>query len=194
MTDKVKESLSAIMDGEASELETRRVLDQIAQDDDLRETWDRFHLARAAMADEPVDSTDSAEAIASLWDAVDGGAGEESTETHEGGPRRNPFGLRTGAAVLGVAAATVLAVWLYPVQHPGGLRLPVDPLAQVDSPANFVQQATWESVSAEDRARAREYMLQHLRRQSMANRAHPIPIAKLATYRPQGQTVRSDPQ
>ena len=192
MTDEMKEALSAIMDGEASELETRRVLDEIARDDDLREIWDRFHIARSAIADEPVDETEGAEAIRRLWNAVDAGAGEESTGTLERVPRRQPFGLRSGAAVLGVAAATVLAVWLYPVQHPGGMRLPVDPVARVDPPAPLVQHAAWETLSAEDRARAHAYMLQHLRRHSMANRAHPIPIAKLATYRPQPQADRNE--
>ena len=185
VTDKVKEALSAIMDGEASDIETRRVLDEIARDDDLRETWNRFHVARGAMADEPVDRTDAAEATRRLWKAVDAGVGEESTTTLEREPRRRLFGLRTAAAGLGVAAATVLAVWLYPVQHPGGVRQPADPVARVDPPASLVQHAAWETLSAEDRARAHAYMLQHLRRQSMVNRAHPIPIAKLATYRPQ---------
>ncbi len=207
MTDEMKEALSAIMDGEASALETRRVLDEIARDDDLREIWDRFHTARSAMADEPdehIDATDGAEAIRRLWNAVDAGVGEESTGALEGVPRRQPFGLRSGAAVLGVAAATVLAVWLYPVQHPGGVRLAGDPVAHVDPPAlidpptlvdppaPLVQHASWETLSAEDRARAHAYMLQHLRRHSMANRAHPIPIAKLAAYRPQPQAVRNE--
>ena len=198
MTDKRKEALSAIMDGEASELETRRLLDEMSRDDDLRETWDRFHIARSAMADDPVDATDGAEAIGRLWAAVDSGAGEELAETPERAPRRQPFGLRTGAAVLGVAAAAVLAVWLYPVQHPGGMRLPVDPVAQFDPPVPFdppaplVQHAAWETFSAEDRARAQAYMLEHLRRHSMANRAHPMPIAKLATYQPQSQADRAD--
>ena len=191
MTDEMKEALSAIMDGEASELETRRVLGEIARDDDLREIWDRFHIARSAMADEHIDAAAGAEAIRRLWNAVDAG-GEESTGTLESVPRRQPFGLRSGAAVLGVAAAAVLAVWLYPVQHPGGVRLPADPVARVDPPVPLVQHASWETLSAEDRARAHAYMLQHLRRHSMANRAHPIPIAKLATYRPQSQADRNE--
>ena len=190
MTDKAKEALSAIMDGEAGELETRRLLDEIARDDALRDTWDRFHLARSAITGDPLDATDGAAAIKRLWNAVDAGEGE--TETIEALPRRRPFGLRTGAAVLGVAAAAVLAVWLYPVQDSGGERQSADPVAQVALPATLSEHAEREALSADDRAHAQAYLLQHLRRHSMANRAHPIPIAKLATYRPQPQPDRNE--
>ena len=191
MTDKVKEALSAIMDGEARELETRRLLDEIARDDALRDTWDRFHLARSAITGDPLDATDGAAAIKRLWNAVD--AGEGDTETIEAHPRRRTFGLRTGAAVLGVAAAAVLAVWLYPVQDSGGERPPTDSVAQVaSSETPPAEHATLEALSADDQARAQAYLLQHLRRHSMANRAHPIPIAKLATYRPQPQPDRNE--
>ena len=43
------ESLSAVMDGEAQELEVRRTLDAIAGDASLRDRWQRHHLARDAL-------------------------------------------------------------------------------------------------------------------------------------------------
>lgn len=43
------EKLSALMDGELSELETRRILAAVEQDPVLRATWERYHLVRAAM-------------------------------------------------------------------------------------------------------------------------------------------------
>ena len=208
MTDRVKEALSAIMDGEAGELETRRLLDEIARDEALRDTWDRLHLARGVIAGDPVTATDSAEAIRSLWDAVDSGAGEESAEVIEPITRRRPFGLRTGAAVLGVAAAAVQAALLYPVQDSGGELSSADSVTQAGSPETLpaeyatrdglspetlpAEYAAQDGLSPEDRARAQAYLLQHLRRHSMANRAHPIPIAKLAIYRPQPQPDRNE--
>ena len=184
MTDRAKEALSTIMDGEAGELETRRLLDEIARDGDLRDAWDRFHLARSAMVGDALDVTDGTDAMRRLWSAVDAGAGEESAEAVGQVPRRRPFGLRSGAAAIGLAAAVVLAVWLYPAEEFGGERFTAAPVAQVPVPAALSEHAGWEALSADDRARAQAYMLQHLRRHSMANRAHPIPIAKLATYRP----------
>ncbi|GIZ11140.1 sigma-E factor negative regulatory protein [Pseudomonas sp. NCCP-436] len=44
----LRESLSAVMDNEADELELRRVL-AASEDDELRSTWSRYQLARAAM-------------------------------------------------------------------------------------------------------------------------------------------------
>lgn len=42
--DKLKESLSALMDNEASEFEFRRVLKESAVDSELKHKWERYHL------------------------------------------------------------------------------------------------------------------------------------------------------
>ncbi len=46
------EALSAAMDGEADELELRRVLDAAAEDPELQGTWKRFHATSAVMRGE----------------------------------------------------------------------------------------------------------------------------------------------
>ncbi|WP_194842666.1 sigma-E factor negative regulatory protein [Endozoicomonas sp. OPT23] len=43
--ERLRESLSAAMDGEASELEMRRVLDRLGNDDELRDTARRYQMA-----------------------------------------------------------------------------------------------------------------------------------------------------
>ncbi len=48
MNEGVRESLSAFMDGEATELEIQRVL-RDSSDAELRATWTRYHLTRSAM-------------------------------------------------------------------------------------------------------------------------------------------------
>lgn len=50
----LNETLSALMDDEASELEVHRLLRETQQDEELRERWHRYHLARAAIKGEPV--------------------------------------------------------------------------------------------------------------------------------------------
>lgn len=50
MTERMRESLSALMDDEANELEVERVLSQITEDAELRRTWVRYHAVRAAVA------------------------------------------------------------------------------------------------------------------------------------------------
>lgn len=49
MSEKMFESLSAVMDGEANELELERVLAAIVNDEALRRTWARYAAVRAVM-------------------------------------------------------------------------------------------------------------------------------------------------
>lgn len=50
----LNESLSALVDNEASEMEIHRLLASAEQDAELRERWHRYQLARAAMKGEAV--------------------------------------------------------------------------------------------------------------------------------------------
>ncbi len=49
MSDFSAESLSALMDNEAEELEVRRLLAQADADADIRSRWNRYHTARAVL-------------------------------------------------------------------------------------------------------------------------------------------------
>lgn len=49
----LQETLSALMDDEAEQLEVRRVLQAGEQDPDVRRSWERFQLARSIMHKEP---------------------------------------------------------------------------------------------------------------------------------------------
>jgi sigma-E factor negative regulatory protein RseA len=52
MSEQLRESLSAAMDGEADAFELRRVLDEATQDESLREQWHRLHLMRDVLRDD----------------------------------------------------------------------------------------------------------------------------------------------
>lgn len=54
MTEQLRESLSALMDDEANELEVRRLLGQLGEDEELRQTWIRYNLARSVISGQPV--------------------------------------------------------------------------------------------------------------------------------------------
>jgi sigma-E factor negative regulatory protein RseA len=58
MSEKLKESLSAVIDGEADEFELRRVLDEVGKDAGLQQSWERYHLIGAVMRRERVMSVD----------------------------------------------------------------------------------------------------------------------------------------
>jgi sigma-E factor negative regulatory protein RseA len=50
--DVILESVSALMDGEASELDLRRVLKAAGQDPAVADSWQRYHLVRASLQQE----------------------------------------------------------------------------------------------------------------------------------------------
>ena len=49
MDERMGESLSALMDDEANELELERVLAQVSQDPELRRAWIRYNVAQQAV-------------------------------------------------------------------------------------------------------------------------------------------------
>ncbi len=51
MSDQLRESVSALMDGEANDLELKRLLTSSDIKDTVNETWSRFHLIQDAMHD-----------------------------------------------------------------------------------------------------------------------------------------------
>ena len=53
MSELMRESLSALMDDEANELEVERVLAGIAKDSSLRQAWVRYNLVHAVAAGQP---------------------------------------------------------------------------------------------------------------------------------------------
>lgn len=54
MSEQLRESLSALMDNEANELELQRLLKQVGSDAELRATWARYNAARAVMSGQDV--------------------------------------------------------------------------------------------------------------------------------------------
>ena len=52
MSEKLKESLSAVIDGEADEFELRRVLDEIGRNDQLTASWERYHMIGSVLRGE----------------------------------------------------------------------------------------------------------------------------------------------
>lgn len=107
MNQKVRESLSALMDGECSEFETRRVLKSLSEDaSEEADTWRRYHLMRSVMQRESaVDvSTDLSASIRARLEQEHMEDGAVSQETYR---RTVPFSFMGSAAI---AAAVSLMV------------------------------------------------------------------------------------
>lgn len=70
MNERNKESLSALMDGEADELEVRRVLNQLENNDELMDSWKTYHLMASVMRDEQIDRIDLTRGINQALDGI----------------------------------------------------------------------------------------------------------------------------
>ncbi len=100
---KIRETLSALMDDEASELELHRAMREVGEDDSLNETWSRYHLAASAMRKElPLDFVDSS---AELRAAINMALVSEPV------PQRAPQWPQTLGRVAIAASVAVLAIF-----------------------------------------------------------------------------------
>ena len=58
MNEAIKERISALVDGELSEFEVRRVLEEIDSDPNLRDYWSKLHLAKNGLKDQSLSFLD----------------------------------------------------------------------------------------------------------------------------------------
>ena len=131
------ESLSALMDGEAKELELRRLLQQFPDDSALRAKWARYHVASSVIHRQrlPVVSLDLANAVRS--------AIEDDMQSEKGAGHM----WRKGATRFAIAASVALAV-VTGVQWQQQKTAVSGQLAGVPSPAlNHVTPPSIESVA-----------------------------------------------
>lgn len=108
----MNEKLSAFIDNELGELEERRMLAELDRNEELRATWGRFHLIRAAMRNELEGSerTDVAAAVAGVL-------AREAPQTPSRSLTRT-FGKAIGGLAIAASVATVAVI---------GMRSPVTP-------------------------------------------------------------------
>lgn len=105
-TELLHESLSAVLDNEADDLEVRRALSAMAQDEAMRARWKRYQIARSAMHRELLDpQLDLAARVSAqlAQEPVAQGVAESATAGGHSG-----FGQRFGR--FAVAASVMLAV------------------------------------------------------------------------------------
>jgi|GEM_PF-1072340 len=113
MSEKLREALSAAVDGEASEFELRRVFDEVAKDDGLMQAWSSYHLIKQAAHGENVEGV--AAMGERIWASLDAEQfleqdivqEEPSVEAVSSQPKRG-FQIAGGA----IAAALALGVFL----------------------------------------------------------------------------------
>jgi sigma-E factor negative regulatory protein RseA len=129
----MNENLSAFVDNELSEFEERRLLVELGHDPQLRATWERYHLIRAALRNE----------LERLAPATLSGAVAEVVARE---PLRRHW--RTSATMLGktvgglAIAASVAAIAILSLQSPVTPRGETESVAQATAGGQAVRVAT----------------------------------------------------
>lgn len=109
MKNRIRESLSALCDGECDELELRRVLNHVENDAEFREQWANFHLIGAAMRGESVDTVDLSKGI---MQAIDGEPMDEVPGAEQASASTNAVTPYVEASDATKPKASVLPGWM----------------------------------------------------------------------------------
>lgn len=123
VSDSRKEELSALMDGEASELELRRVLKDLDEHDELGACWSRYHSVRAVLRKEPQSAWKQVDISQSIFDTIES---EPALTPIVTPPQKQKASwintwLGQSAIAAGVAAAVVMS-W-QPWQQMGSMQV-----------------------------------------------------------------------
>ena len=174
----LNESLSAAIDGEAEELELRRVLNAVGEDPDLRAKWRRLHLIGGVLRRETAPVVG---ASLPTWPAdIDAGAAADDTTMDHGAfsPAPKPETRRVGrwlapvgGAALAAAAALVVVFYFGPEEPTGAEPVVAD---GSQPPAHGLANVPTEL----DLERANAYIYQHARGTSIAARPAAMPFVK----------------
>ena len=172
----MREKLSAYIDAEANELEARRVLESLSVDGELRNTWERYHLIRAALRNEigPMPSCELADGIRTQ-------VKDMATATRSAG---------TGAAWgrfavgMGIAASVaVLAIFSLQILNP----VAVNPFTQVAGEVrstDFIRARgpRWDTDRPETVSALNVYLVEHNEFMPTNGMGGMFPYVRVVTY------------
>ncbi len=171
MSEKLKESLSAVIDGEADEFELRRVLDEMNRDEVLAASWERYHVIGAVLRGER--ATVGVGMRNRVWAAVQAERAEASADA---GVEPEVVASRAATVSAGrrqwmpvaVAATVALAVVVGFVGFSGLEEpAPTSAVARVEEPVSAEQQSLYQAVALSsevtdsDQDRTDAYIVRH---------------------------------
>jgi len=205
VSERLKESLSAVMDGEADEFELRRVLDELDRNPQLQDAWDRYHVIGAQIRGEqapaqllnPGELTGMADTVwetlgleaaqaddpAGDWQApVAANSGTGPALVTSGGvgepTQRRGLTAMTGMAVA-ASVALMVTVGFFALQT----QEPTVEVAEAVAPLQIEQPVVIEvtAPAAADLQRANAYMLHHVQHTAL-NKAGVASFVKVVTF------------
>jgi sigma-E factor negative regulatory protein RseA len=186
MSEQLRESLSAAMDGEAGEFELKRVLNELSANEELRGTWERYHLVRGLLRRELGNGTPT-DLPERLWARIEADESfEQSTEAlTESRARPRWLGPIAGVAVAaGVALTIVLGVNLLPSSREDVVV--AESAASIETETTPVAVEVMSQLNAYpsrlDMKRTQAYMLHHAQHTALNEQGSALPFAKVAAF------------
>jgi len=196
MNDRNKESLSALMDGEADELEIRRVLNQLDKDDELRDGWKNYHLMGNLMRDENGGGVDLTQGINRILDGELAPSGVTdtnlSTLTDSSKAENQRHAWYKPLTSVAVAASVTLAVLLgvQSIQPSDGLGLADANLNSLQSHQGELTASTLTLEEQQQLESAQQqlqnYVLQHPT-EANEEKKGVLPFARVVEFQTQGK-------
>ncbi|MFV2089476.1 MAG: sigma-E factor negative regulatory protein [Pseudomonadales bacterium] len=189
MSEKLKESLSAVIDDEADEFELRRVLDEIGKDPELKQSWERYYLIGSAIRGEGV--ADFGAMREKIWAEIQI-EGDDSRpplrsdiDADEAEPAKRVVVGRWTSLAVAATVAFVVVVGLGNLGEMDGDAVPgiADSETAVTAQQNSLNQvvALKSEVTASDEVRTDAYKIYHSQQRGM-NQAGFGAFAKMVIY------------
>ncbi len=197
MNEKTRESLSALLDDEADDLELRRILAQ-THDDELVAVWQRYHQVKAGLNSEEAAwaQIDLRIDIAKELDAP----GDRSTSAIDAGGETKPAAPGKkhmpwwGSAAIAASVAfavifTVQTVGFNDAASPQLAESPDKVNAVGVEPVNEVASSGSVEFSREHEQRLNAYLMKHAGNVALNGGRSIVPYARLTSYEPEAAEV-----
>ena len=153
--DEMKEKLSALVDNELNELVERRMVAALVENQELRGTWERYHLIRAAVREE-------------LTFVVKPGFSDRVVGKINDTGHRNGMGRQTvrvaGALAIAASVAAVAIVGLQQLQSPASSPAALATLPPASPLTGQVARANgsyWDAAQPEAENTLNTYLIEH---------------------------------
>lgn len=177
MAEKTDEQLSALMDGECSEMEIGLALRRLAKDADLKERWERYHLISDAIRNDLPNALETGFS-SRVMAAIDQEAPLRPMLPSAPPSWQKPlagFGL----------AASVMVVAAFTLMNFNGEPSAVEPLAVSPKPvAQPPQQVAQATPDNSERSRLNNYLLNHNEFASRNSVQGVLPYVRIVGYQP----------
>lgn len=182
MTDTINEQISAFVDGELPDAERELLQKRLAADDELRSTWQRYHLIRDAIREDLPEFINKGNDMTYMQDDSDVSSVRSSVSLSQRFIR--PLaGMAIAASVAVIAVVGVLynGDQLAPQALP---QIAVSPASTVSMPDNYriVPRSGWKSAKPAVVSYLNGYLVDHSSYAGFGSAQGIIPYSRIAGY------------